>query len=344
MTLMKTIKKGLFDQRHQQLNDKDMKNITLFIFLFFSTSTNLLFAFDQDDTDTTSVQMMDEATARAIYQGYADSLEASFNYQTDRIDIKNGLATIQVPEGYKYLGPKESEIVLTDLWGNPPSVEGNRSLGMLFPKDSGPSDTESYAINITYSEEGYINDSDAKDLNYDELLESMIADTKAENDQRIQMGYEGIALDGWASKPYYDAENKKLHWALDLVFGTMEEHTLNYNIRALGRKGYLQLNVIGDMDVLSQVQSDIRHILPSVEFNEGNRYSDFNPDLDKVAAVGIGGLIAGKVLAKAGILAKLGILLTKFWKIIAVVAIGFFAGIRRLFGGKADKQEPDMET
>ncbi|MEM9823100.1 MAG: DUF2167 domain-containing protein, partial [Bacteroidota bacterium] len=196
----------------------------------------------------------------------------------------------------------------------------------------------------TYSEDGYIDDSDAKDLDYDELLTTMIDDTKMESEQRVQMGYEPIALSGWASAPFYDAENKKLHWALDLVFSNSEDHTLNYNIRALGRKGYLQMNVIGEMTVLDQVKSDINYILPSITFNEGNRYSDFNPDIDKVAAVGIGGLIAGKVLAKAGILAKVGILLAKFWKFILIGVIALFAGIRRLFGGKEATETPNSEA
>jgi len=74
--------------------------------------------------------------------------------------------------------------------------------------------------------------------------------------------------------------------------------------------------------------------LPAVNFTEGNRYADFNPDIDKVAAYGIGGLIAGKVLMKAGILAKIGLILAKFWKLIAIGVVAFFAGIRKLFGGK----------
>ncbi|MEM9823454.1 MAG: DUF2167 domain-containing protein [Bacteroidota bacterium] len=97
---------------------------------------------------------MDEATAMALYKAYADSLESTFNYQTGTVDIKNGLATLNVPSGYKYLDPQSSDIVLTDLWGNPPSSPGYGSLGMLFPENSGPSDTESYAINITYSDHG----------------------------------------------------------------------------------------------------------------------------------------------------------------------------------------------
>lgn len=39
-----------------------------------------------------------------------------------------------------------------------------------------------------------------------------------------------------------------------------------------------------------------------VSFTEGNRYADYVPGVDTMAAVGIGGLIAGKVAAKAGLL------------------------------------------
>ncbi|MDH5598799.1 MAG: DUF2167 domain-containing protein, partial [Cyclobacteriaceae bacterium] len=131
-------------------------------------------------------------------------------------------------------------------------------------------------------------------------------------------------------------ENKKLHWAKEIRFGENEINTLNYNIRVLGRKGYLNMNAIGDIDVLPVFNEDIDQILGSVEFNEGSRYEEFDPELDKVAAYGIGGLIAGKVLAKAGFFA----LLLKFWKVIALGAVGIVGVLRKkIFGAKENKQE-----
>jgi uncharacterized membrane-anchored protein len=61
-------------------------------------------------------------------------------------------------------------------------------------------------------------------------------------------------------------------------------------------------------------------MLNSVEFNQGNKYSDFNPSVDKVAAWTIGGLVAGKVLAKVGLFA----VILKFGKLIVfgLVAAG----------------------
>ena len=151
-----------------------------------------------------------------------------------------------------------------------------------------------------------------------------------------KLGYDGIELIGWAQPPYYDNTTKKLHWAKELHFEHYETNTLNYNIRVLGRKGFLTMNVIGEMNVLPMVQNDLDPILSSVEFNEGNRYADFNPDIDTVAAYGIGGLIAGKILAKAGFFA----LILKFWKVIAIGVVGAF-GIfkKKIFGSKSDSTE-----
>ena len=304
--------------------------------LFFSVfSTLFLSSLFASGSDRDSTINLSEEELIQLYEYYLDSVSATLQYETGMVSIGDGLAAMQIPTGYKFLNGKDAEMVLTDLWGNPPSEAGAESLGMLFPADGKPSDDSIYVINITYSEDGFVDDSDAAGIDYEELLESMKEDTRLESEQRVEMGYPPIELIGWASPPYYDAEQKKLHWAKEISFDNSPEHTLNYNIRILGRRGYLMLNVIGEMYTLETVKHDIGPILASVDFQQGHRYADFNPGMDKVAAYGIGGLIAGKVLAKAGIFAKLGVLLLKFWKILAVAVVGAVAGLRRFFGGKA---------
>lgn len=309
------------------------KAMFLICFLLLS-----LFAKAQTNTDTSEAQV-DPAILQAAYQAYADSVIATFKYQTGTVQLGNNVATLKVPAGYKYLDAASANIVLVDLWGNPPAeTEEAKSLGLLFPENSGPMDTNAvHAIDITYSEEGFIDDSDANGLDYDDLLKQMKEDTKTENEQRVAAGYEPIELVGWASAPFYDEANKKLHWAKEIRFGDAEANTLNYNIRILGRKGYLMLNAIGNMAVLPGVKNDIDPILASVDFNDGFRYRDFDSNIDKVAAVGIGGLIAGKVLMKAGLLAKLGIFLAKFWKIGLLAIVGAGAGLKKFFSKKKEE-------
>lgn len=111
---------------------------------------------------------------------------------------------------------------------------------------------------------------------------------------------------------------------------------MNYDVRILGRKGFIELTAISDIGALSTVNSGIVPLLESINFKEGHRYSDFDPNLDKIAAYGIGGLIAGKVLLKTGLLAKVGLIFAKSWKIILIV----FAGL----GGVAGKFFRRKET
>lgn len=296
------------------------KLLTVILLCFLSTST-----FTQE-----TEEIFTEEQQKA-YLHTLDSINNSFKYEHGIISLENGLAEIEVPKGYKFLNAEQSYRVLTDLWGNPPS----EVLGLLFPKDIDPIDDNfTYAVEVTYSNDGYIDDEDAKDLDYDDLLEEMQEDTNNANPERKKLGYPEMELVGWASKPYYDISEKKIHWAKELRFKGIEENTLNYNIRVLGRKGYLNLNAIGTIDILPEFKNDVDVILNSVHFTEGNKYADFNPDIDEVAAYGIGGLIAGKLLAKAGFFA----LILKFWKIIAVAVVGAFSIFKKKIFGSKNKE------
>ncbi len=304
-----------------------VKIVLRLLIVVFVFQTGKTWAQEESNTE----ESVNQEELLLAFQKYRDSIDKTFNYQTGEVSLDNGLALLKVPVGYRFLDKKQAEYVLTDLWGNPPG--GNTGLlGMLVKENESPVEV-SYAVEISYSEEGYIEDDDAEDIDYDDLLESMQDDTKSVNPERIKQGYPSIELVGWASSPFYDQKTKKLHWAKELKFGGYDENTLNYNIRVLGRKGFINLNVIGDMNVLEDVKSNLDPILASVEFNEGNRYDDFNPDIDEVAAYGIGGLIAGKILAKTGFLA----ILLKFWKFIALgIGGAFMAFKKKIFGTKEE--------
>jgi len=295
-----------------------------------------------------AVEATEQSEAEELeYQAMVDSIEGSFDYQIGTIDLDNGLATLVVPDGYRFLGSEQSAYVLSSLWGNPPSSV----MGLLFPKGVTPlGDNFTYVVSISYSEEGYIDDEDAEDLDYDEILETMQEDVEAANDQRIAMGYGSAKLIGWASPPFYDKVNKKLHWAKELEFDGSKEHTLNYNIRILGRRGYVELNVIGSLDVLPLVKQNVDQILASVEFEEGHTYADFDPEIDEIAAYGIGGLIAGKVLLKLGLLAGflkffkvIGLAILKFWKPITIAVVALGAGIKKYFYTTKANENPEAK-
>ena len=81
------------------------------------------------------------------------------------------------------------------------------------------------------------------------------------------------------------------------------------------------------MEELPEVQQNIEPVLASFSYSDGNKYGDFNPEVDEVAAWTIGGLVAGKMLAKTGLIA----LLLKNIKLIALAIGGLGAGIWRWY-------------
>ncbi|MCJ8164154.1 DUF2167 domain-containing protein [Pontibacter sp. E15-1] len=277
----------------------------------------------------------------AAYAQQTDSLqleiqqiENSLQYQTGTISLKDGLAKIDVPKGFKFLDAEQAEYVLTELWGNPKT---GTTLGMLVPEQYGVLDTNSWVFNVEFDEIGYVKDDDANDINYADLLETMQEETLEGNSERTAQGYEALTLVGWASKPYYDKEHKILHWAKEIKFGSAEENTLNYNVRVLGRKGVLVLNAIAGMNSLPEVRENIATVTNSVGFETGHSYFDFDPDVDDVAAWTIGGLVAGKVLAKVGFFA----LVLKFWKIIAVAVAAAGSAVMKFFKRRKETSPHD---
>ena len=282
----------------------------------------------------TTEEALDTVDYERAYRAYMDSIQAELVFLRDTtVVLGPDMADLAIPDGYSYIGSADAQKVLTEMWGNPPDF-GEDNYGMLFNDEHPPSDPAGYGVVLTYVEDGYVDDADAADMDYDDLLETMQEDTDAANAEREEAGYGAIELVGWAKDPHYDAVNQRLHWAKDLVFDGAEEHTLNYNILFLGRRGYLMMNVIGSMEDLPEVNADLNDFLGSVAYQDGHRYADFDADIDEVAAYGVGALIAGKVLAKTGLLAGIGIFLAKAWKIILVALVAVGGGFRKLFGGK----------
>lgn len=256
------------------------------------------------------------------YLETAQKIWDSLDRKTGEIKLPNGVATLNVPDSFYYLNPKDAATVLVDVWGNPPE-NGKNVLGMLFPTGTTPFDQGAWGVTVNYEEDGYVSDDNADELDYDDLLEQMKDETKDASEQMVQQGYQPMELVGWASKPFYDKTTHKLHWAKELKFGTDPINTLNYNIRVLGRKGVLVLNFIAGIDQKAVIDSNIEAVLKLAEFDQGLRYEDFDPSMDQVAAYGIGALVAGKVLAKTGLLAAGLIFLKKFgvWIVVGVGAL-----------------------
>lgn len=262
-----------------------------------------------------------------------EEFEAKLGYQTGTVTLEGGMATIRMPDSFRFIGPEGSRRLLTEAWGNPEGAADD-VLGMLIPANLSPLSKEGWGIVVTYDEDGYVDDGDAASINYTKLLKEMQDETSAANEERTKQGFEPVTLVGWAEPPSYDAAAHKLYWAKDLAFGDSSDHTLNYNIRILGRRGVLVLNAVASMSQLSAIRTEARSILPAVEFNDGHRYADYLPGKDKAAAYGIAGLVAGATAAKAGFFKVLWVGILAFKKFIFVGLVALGAALKRLFGGR----------
>ena len=269
-------------------------------------------------------QEMTEAEQKQAEQR-AQQLVQSLQYSDGKVAVAQAQAHLNLGKEFRYLGAADARKVLEQLWGNPPDAD---VLGMVVPRGSDLLDDKGWAVVVTYADEGYVSDEDAAKIDYSEMLQEMKDGTEESNAERREAGYGGIDLIGWAEPPHYDAQAKKLYWAKELAFEGSENHTLNYDIRVLGRRGYLSLNAVAGMGEIGQVRTGMQQLLPAVEFDQGARYADYDSSSDKTAAYGLAALVGGGIAAKAGLFGKIGVLLLGLKKLLIplVRVIGAFFG------------------
>jgi len=253
---------------------------------------------------------------------------ASLHFKQGTVALPGADATLNVGDGFHFLPAKDAQRVLEEAWGNPPD---DSVLGLLVPDADGLGSDHSWAVVVTYSDDGYVSDEDAQEIDYAEVLEGMQQDTESDNDERKEAGYPVMHLRGWAQPPSYDAAAKRLHWAKELQVEGADSNTLNYDIRVLGREGHLSLNAVADMADLGRVKDGMEKVLPMADFDAGHRYADYKSG-DKTAAYGLAALVAGGVAAKAGLFGKLGILLLSLKKFIVLAFLGIAAGFKKIVG------------
>jgi len=270
------------------------------------------------------------------------AFEASLERRTGKVTMASAHVTLNVPDGFYFLDRSDARDVLVDGWGNPPDSQAD---GMLFPADTSPIDENAWGVVLTFDETGYISDEDASKIDYDVLIEDMRDGQTEENKARVKASYPPITIIGWAAKPRYDAAAHKLYWAKELQFGDEPVHTLNYDMRVLGRKGVLSLNFVAAIEQLPEIESASPRVLAIPEFDDGFRYQDFNAATDEKADFGIAGLIAGGAAGglllakKTGLIGIALLFLKKAWFLVVMGLAGAGAFLRKLFGGKAYKAE-----
>lgn len=224
----------------------------------------------------------------------AEQATPQLSWQTGPTEVKLGdQAILSLPAGYRFLSAHQTQDVLKRM-GNFPSGE---ELGLI-----ASSKEQNWFVVVRYVDSGYVKDDDAANWNADEMYTAIKEGTEHDNKQREAQGFPAVILRGWEEKPHYDQQAHKVVWALSNAVNS--DIGVNYNTLALGRYGYMSMNMVGSLGELPELKPHVQALLVNMNFVEGKRYANFNSATDKVAAVGLSALIAGAAF-KSGLLAKL---------------------------------------
>ena len=172
-----------------------------------------------------------------------------------------------------------------------------------------------YTIYIDYVDDGYVSLNDWKDVDSNELLSEMKSNAQ-----------EDITDIEWVFEPKIN-ESKNVTYSYKISWKDGEE-TLETKIFSLGRNGYHDIAVVKKTDKdfnAKEFENFALDFANTIDFKDGFKHTDYKSG-DNIAAVGIGGLVAGslgvKTLAKAGVFAKILPFLVKFWWIILAPIVG----------------------
>ena len=250
---------------------------------------------------------------------------------TGPADIKlRDQAVLKLPAGMTYI-PQPAAGQLMKAYGN---GDDDELIGLVEPVEG------DWLVVAEYRASGYIKDDDAKDWNVDELFKSLKEGTAEANEERRQRGIPELEVTGWVEKPHYDAATHRLVWSMaarNKGEPDNERSSVNYNTYALGREGYLSLNLITSRGDVERDKPAAHTLLSSLDFAEGKRYVDFNSKTDHVAEYGLAALVAGVAAKKLGLLAVIAAFAAKFAKVIGLAVVGFGAAIAKFFKGRGEK-------
>ena len=206
-------------------------------------------------------------------------------------------------------------------------------LGLLMPT----SDDDEWMVVAKYEASGYIKDDDAKDWNVDDLYKSLKEGTAADIEERAKRGIAELEIQGWVERPHYDAATHRLIWSMAARSQGQpadDPGSVNYNTYALGRDGYISLNLITGRDHVDADKPAVQKLLADLDFKDGKRYADFNSKTDKIAEYGLAALVGGIAVKKLGLFAVIAAFLAKFAKVAILAVAGFGAVIAKFFKRK----------
>ena len=193
---------------------------------------------------------------------------------------------------------------------------------------------DNYSIYTYYVENGYVKLDDWKNVKPKDLLNELKQSAKL-NESYYKENNLNYATDfEWVFDPELNQKNRSVSYSYK-VFWNDGKNTLESKNFILGKKGYIETTYVvtlNNRNINFKEEAEYsKDFVNGVIFSDGYKHTDYKSG-DKIAAVGVGSLVAGslgaKVIAKTGFFAKFLPLLAKFWWILLapLAAFGFMRG------------------
>ena len=209
----------------------------------------------------------------------------------------------------------------------------NNEVGLIVPQAQG----EDWMLVFEYERVGFVKDDDKDKIDKNAILKSISQGTEEANARRKEMGIPALHVIGWFEEPHYDEKTHNLVWALRAKSDGGEE-VINYNMRVLGRHGYMSVTLVDGPQTLASSKVAVEQLMKGFDYKVGRSYAEFRPG-DKVAEYGLVALVAGgagAAAAKLGCFAWLAKVFAKSGKAIVAALVAFGVAVRkfaaRLFG------------
>jgi uncharacterized membrane-anchored protein len=202
---------------------------------------------------------------------------------------------------------------------------------------------QTWEMRIDYNDVGYVKDTDADQLDPNELFNQYKQGTEEDNARRRSQGLSELFLDGWSEMPKYDKPTHRLVWGFNAH--SVNGPNVNFFTRILGRNGFLSVDLIDDPDKIETAKGQAGIVVAGIRYKTGATYEDHESN-DKDSGMGLKALVLGGAAIGVFKVAKGGVLVKIFavaWKGILVLFAGIGAFFKKIFrrGGSKTQLPPD---
>jgi uncharacterized membrane-anchored protein len=194
-------------------------------------------------------------------------------------------AQIRLSPALAFAGPDDTRQMMRAMGNRISGLE----LGLVSPRAEG----DDWVLVFEYHDLGHVQDDEKNRIDPDALLAQLRLLAVQDDQHRLGLGLPPLRITGWYEAPHYDERSHHLIWAPQAKTDDGRA-VVNYNLRLLGREGFMAVTLIDDPARLAVSKPAALAALEAFSFKPGRAYADYRPG-DRLAGQGLLGLLTGAV-------------------------------------------------